>query len=62
MKQAGMVLAVLVALAGVIFIAQGTGLLPVGGMANQIVWAYIGGVMIVAAVGWLIYTGRSRAK
>jgi len=61
MRRTVMVLAVLVALAGVLFILQGTGVVPVGGMANQIIWAYIGGAMVLVAGGLLFYAWRSRS-
>ena len=42
MRQAVTVLSVLAMLLGTFWVAQGTGLVPVGTMAGDIVWAYFG--------------------
>src|SRR5664279_4080797 len=46
----------LLALMGLFWILQGTGIVPVGGMANQIQFAYIGAVVVVVggALIWLM--------
>ena len=54
--------AVVLALTGLVWIAQGTGVFPVGGMANDMTWTYIGLVLEVAAVGLVVYAWRSGAK
>jgi hypothetical protein len=50
MRRTWFVLAVLLVLGGGLFFLQGTGVLPYGGMANHIEWAYIGGGMVIVAV------------
>jgi|GEM_PF-847513 len=60
MQRGLVVLAILLALVGLIFFLQGTGWLPVGGMANHIEWAYIGGGLVVVALGLLIYARWAR--
>ena len=51
---------VILFLAGGIFFLQGTGLLPVGGMANQAQWAYIGGVMAVVGIVLVVVNRRRK--
>lgn len=62
MKRNLLISAGLIGLAGLMFYLQGTGVLPFGGMANQIEWAYIGAVMVVVAAGLVVYAGRRGAK
>ena len=58
MKAGLTVVAVLAMLLGAWWIAQGTGLAPVGFMANQIEWAYRGGALLVVGVALLIFARR----
>lgn len=60
MKRNVLLVAVLVGAAGLLFYLQGTGVLPFGGMANQIEWAYIGAVMVLVAAGLVVFAGRGR--
>jgi hypothetical protein len=60
MRRTLIILAILLALAGTLFFAQGTGMLPVGGMAYHIEWAYIGGAMVLLAVILIIFAVRGR--
>ncbi len=62
MQRMMYVVAALLGLMGLGWIAQGTGLLPFGGRANHIEWAYIGGVLLVVAAGLVVYGRRSRRK
>ena len=61
MKRVGLILGGLLALVGVFWILQGTGIVPVGGMANHIQFAYYGAVLILigAALAW--WTNRRKA-
>ena len=57
MKWVLVVIAAFLALMGIVYILQGTGVVPVGGMAYHIVWAYVGAVEIIVAagLGWLAF-------
>jgi hypothetical protein len=55
-----MVVAVLLALTGLLWIAQGTGVFPVGGMANRMEWTYIGLGLEVVAAGLVFLALRRR--
>ena len=60
MKRVLLGVGVLATLLGLWWILQGTGIAPVGFMANQMPWAYRG--MALAAVGLgLVYVSRRRA-
>ena len=61
MKWVGIILGGLLALMGFFWILQGTGIVPVGGMANHIEFAFYGAVLIVvgAALAW--WTNRRKA-
>jgi uncharacterized integral membrane protein len=52
----------LLILVGTWWILQGTGIVPIGFMANQVQWALTGIVLDVVAVGLLILANRSRKK
>ena len=52
-----MAIAILSALLGIWWICQGTGLVPVGFMANNMQWAYRGAVL-VAFGGAMIWLAR----
>lgn len=59
MKKAVLsIVAALVALTGIIWILQGVGILPGSFMTNQIIWAVIGAVMLVLAVGLFWFGNR----
>jgi hypothetical protein len=60
MKWVLNILAVLLALMGTGWILQGTGVLPVGGMAYQMKWTYAGIVLDLVAVGLFILANRRR--
>lgn len=53
-----LVVGVLAALLGVWWICQGTGLVPIGFMANQMMWAYRGMALVV--IGVLVAYGSRR--
>jgi len=53
---------VLLALAGTVWILQGTGLYPVGFMANQSKWTYAGIVLDLLAVGLFVLANRQRKQ
>ena len=54
------ILGVLLFLAGSVWMLQGLGIIPVGGMANQIKWAYIGAVIDLVAIGLIVLASRRR--
>ncbi len=56
------ILGILLILTGTIWILQGTGVFPVGGMAYQNKWTYIGIVLDVVAIILLIIANRRRRK
>lgn len=60
MKWALNIVGVILALLGTLWILQGTGIVPVGFMANQIQYAYAGIVVDVIAVGLLVFANRPR--
>ena len=62
MQRMMYVVAAVLALTGLVWIAQGTGLFPVGGMANVMMWTYIGLGLLVVAAGLAVYAWRSGAK
>ncbi len=62
MKWVLNILAVLLILTGTIWILQGTGVFPVGGMAYQSQWTYIGIVLDVVAIVLFIVANRRRGK
>ncbi len=62
MQRMMIVVAVVLALTGGVWMAQGMGLFPVGGMANDMTWTYVGLVLEVVAVGLLLYAWRSGAQ
>ncbi len=45
-------------LLGLFWIVQGTGVVPVGFMANQVQWAVIGLVVGIVGIGLLVYVNR----
>lgn len=53
-------LGVLLFLMGSVWILQGLGLYPVGGMAFQIKWAYAGVVVDAVGIGLIVFARRGR--
>jgi hypothetical protein len=61
MKWVLNILGILFVLTGTVWILQGTGIFPVGGMAYQSQWTYIGiGLVIVAVVLFIIANRRRK--
>lgn len=58
MKWIGDIIGVIMALIGIFWILQGTGIVPLGFMAHQSQWAIIGFVLGIAGVGLLAYINR----
>ncbi len=56
------ILAVLLILTGTIWILQGTGVFPVGGMAFQSKWTYIGIALDAVAIILFIIANRRRKR
>jgi hypothetical protein len=54
------IISVLMLLMGSVWILQGTGVIPVGGMAYQAKWTYIGIVIDLVAVGLIVLASRRR--
>ena len=54
------VVGILLFLMGTTFLLQGLGILPVGGMAYQIKWAYIGAVLDLVGIGFIVLASRRR--
>jgi hypothetical protein len=60
MRWGMVVISILLILMGAVWVAQGTGVLPVGGMANVIKWAYYGSGLIVLGLALLALSYRRR--
>jgi hypothetical protein len=60
MKWALNILGVFLFLMGTIFILQGLGVYPVGLMAYQVKWAYIGTVLDLLGIGLIVLANRGR--
>jgi hypothetical protein len=56
------IIGLLLALMGIFFILQGTGIVPVGFMANHIQYAYEGIVVVVVGAGLVWLANRSSSK
>jgi hypothetical protein len=54
------ILGVLLLLMGTVWILQGLGLYPVGGMAYQIKWTYAGIVVDLVGIGLIVLASRRR--
>jgi hypothetical protein len=54
------ILGVLLALMGTVWILQGTGVFPVGGMAYQTKWTYAGIVVDLVAIALFVIANRRR--
>jgi hypothetical protein len=62
MKWVASGLGVLLALMGAFFILQGTGIVPIGFMANHIEYAYEGIVVMAIGAGLVWFANRSKGK
>ena len=62
MKWIGSIIGGLLALMGFFWILQGTGIVPVGGMAYHIQYAYYGVVVIVIGAGLVWWVNRRPGK
>jgi hypothetical protein len=62
MKWVLNILGVLLILTGTVWILQGTGVFPVGGMAYQTKWTYVGIVVDLVAIVLFILANRPRRK
>ena len=54
MKQGAYIVAALMVLIGLVWMGQGVGLIPGSFMSGQIIWTFIGFVVVLAAggLGW----------
>jgi amino acid transporter len=62
MRWVASIIGVLLALMGIFFILQGTGIVPVGFMSNHIQYAYEGIVVVVVGAGLVWFANRPRSK
>ena len=62
MKWVLNIVGILLILLGTVWILQGTGILPVGGMAFQTKWAYAGIVIDLLAIALFIFANRRRKR
>ena len=62
MKWIGSIVGGLLALMGIFWILQGTGIVPVGLMANHIQYAYYGVVVIVIGAALVWWVNRRPGK
>ena len=62
MKWVLNIVGILLILMGTIWILQGTGILPVGGMAYQTKWAYVGIIVDLLAIAVFIFANRRRKR
>jgi uncharacterized membrane protein YidH (DUF202 family) len=60
MKWVFTILGILLFLMGTVFILQGIGVYPVGMMAHQVKWAYIGTVLDLVGIGLVVLAARRR--
>jgi hypothetical protein len=61
MKPFRLAISIVLLLIGLVWIGQGTGLLGGSAMSSQSIWALIGVVLVVAAVG-VAWTARRTAR
>ncbi|MHB8626332.1 MAG: hypothetical protein ACYDBJ_06275 [Aggregatilineales bacterium] len=54
------VLGVLLCLVGIVWLLQGLNLLPGSFMTGVLFWAFAGAVLLIAGVGLILYSVRSR--
>ena len=62
MKWVLYIIGVLLFLMGTTYILQGTGIVPVGGMAYQTKWVYIGIVVDLVGIGMIVLGATRRKK
>ena len=62
MKWVLYIIGVLLFLMGSVWILQGLGLYPVGGMAYQIKWTYAGIVVDLVGIGLIVLASRRRGN
>jgi len=60
MKTLFFIMGILLFLAGGTFFLQGINVLPGSTMTGDPKWAFIGGIMIVVAIGLLVWAWRKR--
>ena len=60
MKTVFYIVGILLILSGGTFFLQGVNVLPGSTMTGDPKWAIIGGIMIVVAIGLLVWAGRKR--
>ena len=60
MKWVLYIIGVLLLLMGSGWILQGAGVFPVGGMAYQVKWVYIGAVVDLVAIGLIVLASRRK--
>ncbi|HMM45892.1 MAG TPA: hypothetical protein PKE41_09725 [Candidatus Macondimonas sp.] len=62
MRAAIRIIGILALLLGIWWILQGTGLAPVGFMANQMPWAYRGMGLLVTGAVLLLFARQNRSR
>jgi len=62
MKLGINVVAVLIALMGGVWFFQGIGVIPGSFMTNDLKWSVIGTILIIIAVGLLVYNNRRKVQ
>ena len=62
MKLGINVVAILMALMGGVWFFQGIGVIPVSFMTNDLKWSVIGTILIIIAVGLLVYNNRRKVQ
>ncbi|MGD0752401.1 MAG: hypothetical protein ABSA23_13475 [Anaerolineales bacterium] len=60
MKWVLYIIGVLLFLMGSVWVLQGIGVYPVGGMAYQVKWAYAGIVVDLVGIGLIVLASRRR--
>lgn len=56
------IVGIIVALLGVLWILQGTNIVPVGFMAGQMQYALLGIIAVVVGVGLIVFANRRQAR
>ena len=62
MKWVLNIVGILLILLGTVWILQGTGIMPVGGMAYQTKWTYAGIIVDLLAIAVFIFANRRRKR
>ncbi len=62
MKLGLNVVAVLMILMGGVWFFQGVGVIPGSFMTNDLKWSVIGGIMIIIAIGLVVYNQRRKPQ